>query len=488
MDPNRPDIAIQAASRALNSASQSEASDSEMDIDESEANPFTVNKASGAQDLVSTAQAANDQLRLVAGEEPPGDSSYTNISPEGSINGISKSLQNSFQPSPDKREPSDHAVSPTLGGSTTAIGRKVSNDAVDGLLKLKEPSPKRHRTNGDLHVPPTAATIGDSLATSPTMRNNTMPVSQRSPQQTLPAIQAHSPSKSHSSSSPRGERNLPPLSQLTQLAEAAEKEAGTPTYDSRSNGMMAHTRHSFSSTSGGAGQSPPTKSAIPASQDRRMPGPFPNGKIQGPMQPSQYQQPYPPPQSSPASSYSEVSPHETFRQSHDPAEVSPQPPPSHQGSHPYYYKRRASQATENAPPYAAASSESHPSTESFSPATNPTPGDHRTSIDSNQLSNGHAQQQPMGPLAAGGFKCDYPSCSAPPFQTQYLLNSHANVHSQNRPHYCPVKGCPRGEGGKGFKRKNEMIRHGLVHDSPGYVCPFCPDREHKYPRPDNLQR
>ena len=51
-----------------------------------------------------------------------------------------------------------------------------------------------------------------------------------------------------------------------------------------------------------------------------------------------------------------------------------------------------------------------------------------------------------------------------------------------------VKGCPRGEGGKGFKRKNEMIRHGLVHDSPGYVCPFCPDREHKYPRPDNLQR
>ena len=24
--------------------------------------------------------------------------------------------------------------------------------------------------------------------------------------------------------------------------------------------------------------------------------------------------------------------------------------------------------------------------------------------------------------------------------------------------------------------------------SPGYTCPFCPDREHKYPRPDNLQR
>jgi uncharacterized Zn-finger protein len=68
------------------------------------------------------------------------------------------------------------------------------------------------------------------------------------------------------------------------------------------------------------------------------------------------------------------------------------------------------------------------------------------------------------------------------------LSSHKNVHSQSRPHYCPVAGCPRSEGGKGFKRKNEMIRHGLVHNSPGYICPFCPEREHRYPRPDNLQR
>ncbi|KAI1875457.1 hypothetical protein JX265_004515 [Neoarthrinium moseri] len=88
----------------------------------------------------------------------------------------------------------------------------------------------------------------------------------------------------------------------------------------------------------------------------------------------------------------------------------------------------------------------------------------------------------------GSFCCTFPNCTAPPFQTQYLLNSHANVHSSSRPYFCPVPGCPRSEGGKGFKRKNEMIRHGLVHDSPGYVCPFCADREHKYPRADNLQR
>ncbi|OAA58509.1 Zinc finger, C2H2-type/integrase, DNA-binding protein [Niveomyces insectorum RCEF 264] len=88
----------------------------------------------------------------------------------------------------------------------------------------------------------------------------------------------------------------------------------------------------------------------------------------------------------------------------------------------------------------------------------------------------------------GTFRCLEPGCKAAPFQTQYLLNSHANVHSSARPHYCPVPGCPRSKNGQGFKRKNEMIRHGLVHASPGYVCPFCPDREHKYPRPDNLQR
>lgn len=88
----------------------------------------------------------------------------------------------------------------------------------------------------------------------------------------------------------------------------------------------------------------------------------------------------------------------------------------------------------------------------------------------------------------GNYVCEVPGCNAPAFQTQYLLNSHANVHSSARPHYCPVPGCARAEGGKGFKRKNEMIRHGLVHESPGYICPFCPDRDHRYPRPDNLQR
>lgn len=108
-----------------------------------------------------------------------------------------------------------------------------------------------------------------------------------------------------------------------------------------------------------------------------------------------------------------------------------------------------------------------------------------------------------GLSSSSGFYCTFPNCTAAPFQTQYLLNSHQNVHSTQRPHFCPVEGCPRSAGGQGFKRKNEMIRyvcsqikpnlltlnrHGLVHQSPGYICPFCPDQQHRYPRPDNLQR
>ncbi|KAK6331576.1 hypothetical protein TWF718_002125 [Orbilia javanica] len=102
--------------------------------------------------------------------------------------------------------------------------------------------------------------------------------------------------------------------------------------------------------------------------------------------------------------------------------------------------------------------------------------------------NGSVDSSQNSPTAPSGFKCSKEGCTAAPFSTQYLLNSHANVHSEDRPHFCPVAGCSRAEGGKGFKRKNEMIRHGLVHQSPGYVCPFCPDKEHRYPRPDNLQR
>ena len=93
--------------------------------------------------------------------------------------------------------------------------------------------------------------------------------------------------------------------------------------------------------------------------------------------------------------------------------------------------------------------------------------DHRGSVDGSltpQPLNGPVP--PNGPFASSLFKCTYSGCTAPPFQTQYLLKSHTYVHLSNRPHFCPVAECPRGLGGTGFKRKSEMIRHSLVHQSP----------------------
>lgn len=160
-----------------------------------------------------------------------------------------------------------------------------------------------------------------------------------------------------------------------------------------------------------------------------------------------------------------VSPNDGYAHSHH----HPSSPQSNSVSSPYYYTH--GNLHRPSVEYSGSSTAGEtPSTDQSTPATSVA---ERMSIDG---------------ITHPQYVCSYSGCNASPFQTQYLLNSHANVHSSNRPHYCPVHGCPRGEGGKGFKRKNEMIRHGLVHDSPGYVCPFCPDREHKYPRPDNLQR
>ena len=62
------------------------------------------------------------------------------------------------------------------------------------------------------------------------------------------------------------------------------------------------------------------------------------------------------------------------------------------------------------------------------------------------------------PFSTNSVRCTIEGCTAAPFKTQYLLNSHMNVHSDARPHFCPEQNCARGPGGLGFKRKNEMIR------------------------------
>jgi hypothetical protein len=127
--------------------------------------------------------------------------------------------------------------------------------------------------------------------------------------------------------------------------------------------------------------------------------------------------------------------------------------------------RDGSQSTTTPSEYTSNHSQSTPS----SAITNPSPVySTPSSVHQRQDSEGtpHANGGGGSPSSNGNgtsttnsFKCVYPGCTSIPFQTQYLLNSHANVHSSSRPHFCPVAGCNRGPGGKGFKRKNEMIRY-----------------------------
>ncbi|OCK82917.1 hypothetical protein K432DRAFT_292156 [Lepidopterella palustris CBS 459.81] len=462
MAPNRPDIARLVGERALNSDSGSEADEEDMDEKENDPTPAPSSTQQAASnlssfDLVGTAQAA---LQTAENASAPSDTRRSPLQrdpTEQSQNDNHSRLKSNTDNAP-----------PQLASAGTLANGVVTNASGAGSCQSSASSAKVAATSPKLtgeRAGPLANGYPheDSLATSPNLRELTIPQSKGSPRQTLPALQnPNSPSRDGPNGSPNQKHKLPSFRQLSELAEVAAHERN----EANANGY--HHRHSFSST----GQSPTLVSRHFSTSTQRSP---PSGFA-------------PLSATSPTSAHSDISTQDLFLRSGQ--------------NHHYFFNRRPSQASENGPPYpptipSASTADSYPSSDSFSPGSQVTPIDghsHRMSIDGavNRTlpppnpSGPHIQHIP--PHGAGGFKCEHPGCIAPPFQTQYLLNSHANVHSQSRPHYCPVAGCPRGENGKGFKRKNEMIRHGLVHASPGYVCPFCPDREHKYPRPDNLQR
>lgn len=91
-----------------------------------------------------------------------------------------------------------------------------------------------------------------------------------------------------------------------------------------------------------------------------------------------------------------------------------------------------------------------------------------------------------------GYVCTFEGCTAPPFQTQYLLNTHVDVHSFG-PYFCPVQGCVRSVGdGMGCHSKAQLARHLYMqhrHEKGSYFCPWCPsENPRRYMRLDYLQR
>ncbi|KAF9698824.1 hypothetical protein EKO04_003135 [Ascochyta lentis] len=426
MDPNRPDIAHAVSQEALNSASETESSDEEMHDPPSD-------RTAAAPNLLSIAQQSNKDMAAPASNVR--SDSLTDANRHFDLSALAEQRRAS------------HASHASSTGS--ALVSVTSNTSTNGSI-----NGSTHNTTA-AHPPTNGDPASDSSAISPNLRGLTISSSRGQQGEKLQPLQTLQPPL-ESAASPS--QSLPSIAQFDDLVRSATNESDAPS-------IFAH-RQSISSS----GQSPSAIIRSLSISSHSPASPFPPFNASSPVSAS-----------SDASRAGDV-----FLRSKE-----------HLTLFGPGGARRPSQVADGTYPRSASISVetyNSPVGHSADMLQTPIEGRQRVLSIDGALASRHLPP-PVGSGISnisqnmtGSYKCDQPGCNAAPFQTQYLLNSHANVHSQSRPHYCPVKGCPRSEGGKGFKRKNEMIRHGLVHQSPGYVCPFCPDREHKYPRPDNLQR
>jgi hypothetical protein len=421
LDPNRPDIAQKAGQQVLNSASQSEAEDEEEEEEEEEEAEVEVGvEVMGAvlkngvhnnsSEAVLTAKAAQ-ALAVV----PDDDDLEMVDEPQDQPPEIKKE---DLPDAPTANGVIHHDREPESSQAFTKPGPPAARSALNVIPPPRQPRPplvignERSRSVEERHRDE------DSTPISPTLAKYAMSPSDADPESILPAMQK-SPPRSASAHSPEGTQSLPSLhTTLSGLSDSGINGINAPSPFPPSSGHSPQfVRH-------------PTFSS-------QTTGPSPGA-------------------------YSQLSP-----------VMSPPGYPGQPGqpSHPSYWRRAPTEGSMSTPSTYEASTPASMSGPS-SAQSYPTPNvqDHRGSVEGSstpQLLNGPLQAN--GPFTSSTFKCTFAGCTAAPFQTQYLLNSHANVHSSNRPHFCPVADCPRGPGGKGFKRKNEMIRHGLVHQSPGYI-------------------
>ncbi|KAL6705813.1 hypothetical protein ACN47E_006273 [Coniothyrium glycines] len=438
MEPNRPDIAQQVSETALNSDSESSPEPDDDDRQDSNHHCTAADFSRETSADVKTNTLPTIQEVLRCGSDPKPAPVHRDSVIEEHVFGRILTDRRASQTSLANGQPNglrDIQMAASMGAPSlpsTVLG--VQHSAATAI-------------NGQHHRA--------SISTSTNLQQLTIPQRNGPPADTLAAIQAPSP-VGDPTSSPGHQQTLPGFHAIDDIARSATSE-----HDGGRANSFVH-RQSVSSV----GTSPSSIVRQLSISAHSPATPFPSLSA-----------------SSPLSAREDI-----FLRS------------SGGGAFGVDARRPSHAASDNGPypatVHSASTSESYQSSDGLSPGTHQTPIEGRPrhmSLDG--ALNTRILPPPPGSgiqhvpsHGAGAFRCDWPGCTAAPFQTQYLLNSHTNVHSQNRPHYCPVKECPRGEGGKGFKRKNEMIRHGLVHQSPGYVCPFCPDREHKYPRPDNLQR
>ncbi|KAL9601122.1 MAG: hypothetical protein Q9219_002721 [cf. Caloplaca sp. 3 TL-2023] len=362
---NLPDVATRAGEEPLNSASQSEADEWTEEMEPDDADP-----TAKRHHLV---QAAQDAL-LVDGTDDKGATvaleNARRVRPKIMTHSLSSTLRNQdrkaqvkLQSKQDKRKsPSTiqtENLDPALGGSMDPHQRQAGN----------QPASEHRRSPSDTNR-------SSPLATSPRLRQYMA----SNGSEILPAIQSATPSLS--AKSPHSGPSLPSISaQLGELVDGPSPNESLPT------------RSTFPMTNGI--QSPPMSGISP----RPNHYPSPQARL------NSFPTPYPAAQPSPASTYSEVSPREPHRTSHELTSMSPPEKPGP----PYYTTSRPSQMEELTPQ----SAESHAGFKCFSPN-----GDHP------DVEPGRPILPPLpgsGPLPTGNFRCNFPGCTATPFQTQYLL-------------------------------------------------------------------
>ena len=474
LDPNRPDIAALAATKTLfSSESASERGgtndDEDSRMDEDDEPPSAAGtKSSQLSPLRLAPQGANSfhpgegRGNSTGGQSvsPIGaDAEMPDVSPElevttGSSDVYARSATRSVHALPEltPRHPD------TSRGLALSQGPVGSNGA-EQSIRTGAQSAFRHKSSKAL------PNISDSIVSSPKLAPHIMLAPQKSPlkaQHPLPAPL--------SLPSANSEQSLPPVKHLVRMAE---------TQDEAVLNQRPRTPSLSSTSSVFGGNANSQISAAPASAtSAHFFGPPITQTTTSTFQPLSRTQtdPTPLPLPIPSIRHASTNPADFAMNSGSNSQLLAQ-------QHVHSASSLASTSTAGATP-GSANDALTPSDRSstLSLPVSPDRATHSTSVTATQ-----------GASTAGGgptlYRCTHPGCRAPPFQTPYLLNSHRNVHSSDRPYFCPRKDCPRSLPGKGFKRKNEMLRHGLVHDSPGYVCPFCsPEKEHRYPRPDNLQR
>ena len=263
---------------------------------------------------------------------------------------------------------------------------KVDSNAKDGAQASSNLYPN-HQPRADSDAD------GKASAMPPILRQYTIPVSEGSPMETLPAMQS---SPTQPMKSPIGQQSLPSLhAQLGSLADAP----AIPDTNVRSNGLVHQGRQSFVSSSGSLNS--PSKDL---SLSRGTQYPTIQNRVNGHFAPS-----YPASHPSPATTISEASPRETYSKSQEPTSMSP---PSRYP--PHYNDAMTPQSDQAQTPISA---DSYASTGTLG-------SDISLNGDRMNIEEGRPILPPLsasGPLTGTGFKCEYVGCTAPPFQTQYLL-------------------------------------------------------------------